>query len=519
VRRRRSGRLSTVTIGLIALAVIVVVVFLGFTKHIPFTHGFRVNAVFQSANNLRPNSPVRIAGVEVGKVKAIKAEEGSTAAVVTMEIKKSGLPIHADATARIRPRIFLEGNFFVDLQPGSPSAPVLDSGDTIKVTQTSYPVQLDQVLTALQAPSREDLRDVLDELSLALNSKPTPEQNRSADPSTRGETGAQAVNDSYADAGRALRGTAIVNDALLGTEPDRDIARLIRGTARTSAALVVHEQQLQDLIANLNTTFGALASESANLQRSVALLAPTLDSANRALASLNAAFPPTRAWAREILPGVRETAPTIQAAFPWIDQTRRLVSPAELQGLAHDLRPAVRDLASLTRASLDLLPQTDLASRCARDIVLPTGDEVIHDEFDTGAANYKEFWYALVGLAGESQNFDGNGQMVRFQTGGGTQMLALGSPTSSTGQLFGTTVGVPLGNRPAYPGKRPPYKPGVRCIDNRRPNLMGPASAKSDPTPPPPGVASVSRAELHRATKTRRPAAGPYTRQRGETAP
>ena len=50
--------------------------FLGFTKDIPFTHGFRVNAVFQSANSLRVNSPVRIAGVEVGKVKAIEPQGG-----------------------------------------------------------------------------------------------------------------------------------------------------------------------------------------------------------------------------------------------------------------------------------------------------------------------------------------------------------------------------------------------------------------------------------------------------------
>jgi virulence factor Mce-like protein len=484
-----------VTIGLIAIAVIVVLVYLGFTKDIPFTHGFELNATFQSANNLRPNSPVRIAGVEVGKVKSVTAQEGSTAAVVTMEINHNGLPLHEDATAKIRPRIFLEGNFFVDLQPGSPGSPTLSSGDTIKITQTSNPVQLDQVLTALQAPSREDLRDVLDELNLALNTKPTPQQNREADPSTRGQTGAEAVNDSYVDGARALKGTAIVNDALLGTEPDRDLSRLIEGTAKTSAALVVHENQLKDLITNFNRTVAAFASESGNLSRSIALLAPTLDSANRALASLNAAFPPTRAFAREILPGVRETAPTIDAAFPWIDQTRRLVSPAELQGLANDLRPAVRDLAALTSESLDLLPQTDLASRCARDIILPTGDEVIHDEFDTGKANYKEFWYTLVGLAGESQNFDGNGQMVRFQTGGGTQMLSLGSATASTGQLFGNTVGVPLGNRPFYPGKRPPYKPDVPCVNNQRPNLMGPAAAKSDPTPPPPGIASVSAAK------------------------
>jgi phospholipid/cholesterol/gamma-HCH transport system substrate-binding protein len=511
VRRRRASRLSTLAVGLIALAAVVVIVFLGFTKDIPFTHGFELNAAFESANNLRPNSPVRIAGVEVGKVKSIKAQEGSTAAVVTMEIKRSGLPIHEDATAKIRPRIFLEGNFFVDLQPGSSGSPTLESGDTIKITQTSYPVQLDQVLTALQAPSREDLRDVLDELNLALNTKPTAAQDRRADPSTRGETGAQAVNDSYVDGGRALKGTAIVNDALLGTEPDRDLSRLIEGTARTSAALDEHEQQLKDLITNFNTTVAALASEAGNLRLSVARLAPTLDSANRALASLNAAFPPTRAFAREILPGVRETAPTIDAAFPWVDQTRRLVAPAELQGLAKDLRPAVVDLAALTRGSFELLPQTDLASRCARDIVLPTGDEVIHDEFDTGQQNYKEFWYTLVGLSGESQNFDGNGQMVRFQTGGGTQMLSLGSASADTGQLFGNTVAVPLGNRPFYPGKRPPYRPDVRCIDNQRPNLLGPASAKTDPTPPPPGIASVNAATSHHGA-THSPE--PFTRQR-----
>jgi phospholipid/cholesterol/gamma-HCH transport system substrate-binding protein len=488
-RRRRSGP-STLTIGLIALAVVLVGVYLGFTKDIPFTHGFELNAEFQSANNLRPNSPVRIAGVEVGKVKSISAHEGTNAALVTMEIKRSGLPIHEDATAKIRPRIFLEGNFFVDLQPGTPRAPKLASGDTIKITQTSYPVQLDQVLTALQAPSREDLQGILAELNLALNTQPTPEQDQEAAPSTRGLTGAEALNQSYVDGGRALKGTAIVNDALLGTEPDRDLSRLIEGTGRTTAALVVHERQLQDLITNFNITMGALASESGNLQQSVALLAPTLAAANRAFASLNAAFPPTRAFARDILPGVNETAPTIQAAFPWIDQTSRLVSPDELQGLAHDLRPAVSDLAKLTRASLDLFPQTDLASRCARDIILPTGDVPITDEFATGAQNYKEFFWTLVGLAGESQNFDGNGQMVRFQTGGGSETLSLGSTTSPTGQLFGSTVGVPLGNRPAYPGKRPPYKPDVRCIDNERPNLNGPASARTDPTAAPASLTS-----------------------------
>ena len=35
-------------------------------------------------------------------------------------VGKAGRPIHDDARAKIRPRIFLEGNFFVDLEPGTP---------------------------------------------------------------------------------------------------------------------------------------------------------------------------------------------------------------------------------------------------------------------------------------------------------------------------------------------------------------------------------------------------------------
>ena len=35
-----------------------------------------------------------------------------------MKIGHDGLPIHSDATANIRPRLFLEGNYYVDLSPG-----------------------------------------------------------------------------------------------------------------------------------------------------------------------------------------------------------------------------------------------------------------------------------------------------------------------------------------------------------------------------------------------------------------
>ena len=186
---------------------------------------------------------MRIAGVAVGKVKAVEPLEGSSAAVVKMSINKSGLPIHTDATAKIRPRIFLEGNFFVDLKPGTPSAPDFGDGDTIKVTNTATPVQLDQVLTALQDPTREDLRTILRELGTGL------------------ERGAPSFNRAYRYIAPAERDTSIVNEALLGTQPDRDLQRLISGLGRATEGLGRNEEQVKDLVTDFSTTMGAFAAE------------------------------------------------------------------------------------------------------------------------------------------------------------------------------------------------------------------------------------------------------------------
>src|SRR5207248_10143514 len=117
------GRTSPVRFAVVLLVLLAIALYFGFTKHIPFKHGYRLNAVFASAVNIKGKSPVRIAGVNVGKVTSIK-RHGDTG-LVSMESQSRGLPIHADATAKIPPRILLEGYWFVDLQPGSPSAPTL----------------------------------------------------------------------------------------------------------------------------------------------------------------------------------------------------------------------------------------------------------------------------------------------------------------------------------------------------------------------------------------------------------
>ena len=341
-------------------------VYFGFTKDIPFTHGFRVKAVFESANSIRPDSPVRIAGVNVGKVKKVERRRAPTRAVVTMEIKDAGLPIHEDATAKIRPRIFLEGNFFVDLKPGTPAAPTLDDGDTIPVTQTATPVQLDEVLTALQTDTREDLQDVLDGLGggaerqadrrrrprrRPLGARARPPPSRSTTPTTTSPP--RRARDRAGQPGAARHRARAATSRGCSS-----------GLARTTAGLDRNEEQLKDLITNFNTHDGARSppsratcSASIRAARRRRSRPPT-----RAFDALNAAFPPTRAFAREILPGVRETPATIDAAFPWIDaDARGCCRQRELRGLAQDLSPGdARPRAARPTRRSTLLPQIDL---------------------------------------------------------------------------------------------------------------------------------------------------------------
>jgi len=487
-RKDRSGA-SPFVVGLVVLVVACIGVYFGFAKHVPFTHGFRVKAVFQSSNSIRKNSPVRIAGVNVGKVTKIEGKPGTDAAVVTMEINGKGLPIHKDATMKIRPRIFLEGNFFVDVAPGTPSAPTIDSGDTIPLTQTATPVQFDQVLTTFQSDTRTSLQKTLEGFGTGLTYKPPKAEDLDAAPSARGESAAESLNDAIRFGARSLRGTAIVADAFLGTE-DHDLSRLIAGLNRTTEGLGRNEEQLKDLVTNFNRTVAATASEAVALRASIRLLGPTLQNADSALDALNASFPNTRAFAREILPGVNQTAATIDAAFPWIAQARKLLAPDELQGVVSELSPATEDLAKVVDATLQLLPQADLAAKCATNVILPTGDVKIDDgAFSTGEENYKEFWYSMVGLAGEGQDFDGNGMYVRFQPGGGDQTLSMGQSGDIPDKIFANAIAPPLGTRPAYPGKRPPYNSTFACYKNPLPNLNG------APTGPPDGGGAATRAK------------------------
>jgi phospholipid/cholesterol/gamma-HCH transport system substrate-binding protein len=259
---------------LILIVLVIAGTYLAWTKTLPFQSTYTLHAVFKNAANIRKDSPVRIAGVNVGKVESIKSvcDNGLTAncasnySDVTFSVDSNGQPIHSDAQLQIRPRIFLEGNFFIDLSPGSPSSHSLSSGDTIPLTQTSTAVQLDQILTSLQAPDRANLQKLLEGYGTALTHKPTAADDATQDPLVQGKTAAEAIAQSFDYGQTAARDSAIVNEALQGTT-EHDLSNLISAQARIFGALSGHESHLQGLITNFNTVTGALASQSDNLKR------------------------------------------------------------------------------------------------------------------------------------------------------------------------------------------------------------------------------------------------------------
>ncbi|HSI80450.1 MAG TPA: MlaD family protein, partial [Solirubrobacterales bacterium] len=207
--RRGPQGLSRAAVGLIAVLVIAIGTYLAFSKSIPFVGpGYEAKAVFENAATLRETAPVRIAGVNVGEVTDVQAEGDTTE--VTFTVDDEGLPLHTDTEIEIRPRLFLEGNYFLATNPGSPSAPELPDGGTIPVTQTSTAVQLDQVLTTLQKPDRKNLGEFLEGFGGGLNRQPTAEEDETQDPDVQGESGAQAINDSFDYGGAAGRDSAIV---------------------------------------------------------------------------------------------------------------------------------------------------------------------------------------------------------------------------------------------------------------------------------------------------------------------
>lgn len=450
--------------GLVGIVTISVLVYFAFSKNIPFTNGYQVTAYFTNAANIQPKAQVRIAGVKVGTVAKVERGDGSTTKVV-MSLDEKALPIRRDAAARIRFRIFLEGNPFVDLSPGTPGSPEIKSGGSIPVAQTAGPVQLDQVLSAVNSDARKGLENVFTEIGTALNTKGTAEENKTQDNEVKDLTGAQALNRAFRYGPEGFKGGARILDALIGYN-DNDQLTILRGFRDFNTAINDRETQIVPLIADFATTMGAFADDEQALRQATAQFSRLAYSSLPTLVQLNRLLPQLTRWSNTIAPNLDEIPATVRAAYPWIEQTNLLFGRDELGGTAPLAQSTVENFAKTQAASQSLLPQLDNISKCWNKNWFPTLNSVVPDGSNTsGKENYKEFWYSLVGFNSSAQNFNANGPYLRLGAGSDSEVK---TPSKT---LTGNAALPETGVNPLLPAKNPVVQTSTPCFKNTRPNL------------------------------------------------
>jgi phospholipid/cholesterol/gamma-HCH transport system substrate-binding protein len=459
-RRDRFGRFGWGVFGIVFLVVLVYAVF---TKLSILNSSFTLRADFTTAaSQIEQGSPVRIAGVNVGTVTAVGRGPDDGAAV-TMAINSNGLPIHTDATMKIRPRLFLEGNFFIDLFPGSPSAPVVKAGGTIPLSQTSVPVQIDQVLDIFTQDPRTGMQEVIHGFGQAVNDG--------------GAVGLQHIYREFAPTSIPL---AEATEAAQGEQPD-DLSDFIAHAGSLAGTIAARNQQLGTLLHGFNQTMGAFADQQDNLKATFADLDRTLSVANPTLTDLDRALGPLRQFAIDIRPALVQAPSVLDDATPLLNAASRLFAPNVAPVLLRELGPAVSSLNLLEQKLPALLNLVKPVAQCVQDKVVPVLDQPVDDgKLSTGQPVWQELVRYPVGLTSSASNFSGNGYGVRYSFGLSEQLVGtnLGSPDNLL--MLGSTPLV--GARPAYvPGSQPPMQPNANCESQPLTSL----AATNTPAPKP----------------------------------
>lgn len=133
-----------VFIGLVLLGIMII----GFGNYQYAGRQYIIYAVFNYISGLVEGAPVRYAGVDVGKVLKpviFETEEGHTRVRLGLGISE-GVKIKNDSTAIIN-SLGIIGEKYVEIFPGSPSAPALKPGEEI---QGIDPVALETLMAKAQ---------------------------------------------------------------------------------------------------------------------------------------------------------------------------------------------------------------------------------------------------------------------------------------------------------------------------------------------------------------------------------
>jgi phospholipid/cholesterol/gamma-HCH transport system substrate-binding protein len=467
--RRRRG-MHPLVITALMIAATVFIVYYAFNQGLPLVHKFTLSTIVNNSVNVRADSPVRIAGIDVGTVSGVSPD--GNASRITFTVDDNGQPIHSDATIRIRTRLFLEGGYYLDVDPGSPSAPIIKDGGRIPESQTATPVQFYNLLSTFDSAARTSLENTLNTLNQGFSAQLGQPQS---------DSGAGGLKTAIPQFTPVLKDVAWVTRALRGTQAG-DVENVLSSTSDITTTLARNSAQLADLVTGLNTTSSALAAADGSLSQSIAGLDQTLQVAPAALTAIDRSLPPVANLATTLDPSLKVAPPLVDGLTKAVTQLGTIVAPATRGRLLDSLTATFEQFPALLTKLATVFPYTKEVTDCLRTHVTPILNHVVPDgKLTTNQPVWQEFVHFLGGIASSGQNFDANGNWIRLEAGVGTNALSLGN-LPIIGQLLSTppSGGTAIqGASPHWVGDLQPsaYQPGVACTSQALPSLASPAAA------------------------------------------
>ena len=284
---------------------------------------YKVKAEFSTAQAVVPGQgqTVDIAGVQVGDIESVELKNG--VAVVSMNIRNKYKPIYRDAHMLLRPKTGLK-DMIVELDPGTKEAGALAEGETIPIQNTAPDVNLDEVLSSLDADTRTYLQILVNSGGEAFANK-----GYSAD-----------LRETFKRFEPTNRDIAKITGLL--SERRRNLRRVIHNFSLLTTELGKRDVQLAGFVASANRNFRALASQDANIRESLRELPPTLVTARTSLEKADR-------FAKELGPTLEALRPTARALGPALAATRPFLNTTT-PVIEDQIRPFARDTQPTTRA-------------------------------------------------------------------------------------------------------------------------------------------------------------------------
>ena len=326
------GRMMAMVVFAMSCFGILLFLWLAFGGSIPLRpEAYRFNASFSEAATLAVEADVRLAGVNVGKVKKKTLQKGASRTLVELELKNQYAPIPKDSRAILRQKTLL-GETYVEIAQGT-SDEDLNDGATLARSQVEPTVELDEIFNAFDKPTRDAFQEWVRELSKAIE----------------GGTG-EDLNDAFGN----LEGFAVDGSTLLKELDQQEIAvrRLIKNTGVVFGAINEREGALGELIVNSNNTFEATASRDVALAETFRVFPTFLDESKATLARLEGFANNTRPLVNQLKGPADDLGPTVR----------------DLGDLAPDLEGLFRDLDPLVKTGRTSVPDLEKFLRAGEPV-------------------------------------------------------------------------------------------------------------------------------------------------------